>query len=499
MLNRRQFIAFGTAAAAASGTYAADDAVCDTAADVVDVLVVGAGAAGLAAARSAHECGASVLVLEAAAEPGGNTNRSAGFMNAVAAGAENDSASRHAAETLWSGEQRGQLELISTLTSNAGETARWLAEAGVRFQKELSQPYGGISCRAVRPTCGSGRGYIEALLANLRRAGVSILTSTRAVGIERLHREGLCCRVLVEDDAGRTRTITVRRGLVAANGGFSADKRLCALYEPRLAELAHMGAPELTGRFTQALFSVGAETTGMDYIGLGPASLTTGRFVGGACSVGRVIFVNKKGERFYPEDGLCDLLAEAVLQSPGQVMFSIFDEDAFEALLEDERRTLDEAQRAGDAITAPTLSELANLAGLPANAVELAVRTFNQAVEENRDPIGRSSKTLRHKVARAPFHLVRLKMAVQLTQGGLWIDERARMLDRNGNVIPGFFAAGEAAGGIHGTNRLEGNALAAAFTFGRIAGREAARTTPGFCGPCAGRRPHPPSSAAAAT
>lgn len=481
MMNRRQFIAFGSGSLvfASSRSAKAQPVFEGELPEEADVLVVGGGGAGLAAALSAAQAGAQVVLAEAEKSLGGNTLLSAGFMNAAdARSGQHDSPAEHEAQTLWAGELRNRPELVKVLCREAGATAEWLSRAGVRFLPKRQQPYGGIFRRAVRPAEGSGRGYVEPLTAAALEAGAQIFTGWRAVGVERIDKGGLRARASFQNDSGQQCSVLVRKAVVAATGGFSGNQRLCALYEPRLAELSSAGAACLQGDFTEALFRMGAETFGMDYIGLGPCSLSRGSVIHGACGIEHLIFVNKLGERFYPEDGLADLLAEAVLQSPDRVMFALFDDKSRPFLLEDELLALREAERCGDVLISDTLDELANLAGIPARTLEQTVHFFNQSVRTGSDPLGRNPETMRHTLDKPPFRLVRLKMGIQLTLGGLQIDARARLCDRSGAVIPGFFAAGEAAGGFHGTNRLEGNALSAAFTFGRIAGLEAAAAAP---------------------
>lgn len=481
MMNRRQFIAFGSGSLVFAQTLSAkaEDAFKGELPEQADVLVIGSGGAGLAAALSAAQGGARVVLVEAEKELGGNTLRSAGYMNVVADGhAENDSPAQHEAQTLWAGELRNRPDLVKVLCREAAETTAWLARAGVRFLPGRQQPYGAISCRAVRPTVGSGRGYVEPLTAAAQEAGVKIFSGWRAIGVHRIDAGGLRARVIFQNVQGRRRDILVRKAVVAATGGFSGNQHLCALYEPRLAELQTAGSASLQGDFTEALFRMGAETLGMDYIGLGPCSLSRGSYILGACGIEHLIFVNKLGERFYPEDGLADMLAEAVLQSPDRVMFALFDDKSRTFLLEDELHAQREAERCGDVIFSETLDALAYLAGIPARTLEQTVEHFNQAVRSGNDPFGRKAATMQHTIDKPPFRLVRLTMGIQLTLGGLQIDDRARLRDRLGAVIPGFFAAGEAVGGFHGINRLEGNALSAAFTFGRIAGLEAAAAAP---------------------
>lgn len=133
------------------------------------------------------------------------------------------------------------------------------------------------------------------------------------------------------------------------------------------------------------------------------------------------------------------------------------------------------ARKAGALYVGNTVEEIARAMGVPADALQATLDDYNKAVETKKDPFGRHEDMLVHTVAEPPFYAVRIVMARHHTMGGVRIDTQARVVDRRGNVIPGLYAAGEVTGGIHGTNRVGGNALADVFTFGRIAGESAAK------------------------
>ena len=110
--------------------------------------------------------------------------------------------------------------------------------------------------------------------------------------------------------------------------------------------------------------------------------------------------------------------------------------------------------------------------GVPADALKKTIDEYNKAVDTKVDPFGRNPNMLVNKIEKAPFYSGRIVMARHHTMGGVCINAKTQVLDRHGKVIPGLYAAGEITGGIHGTNRVGGNAIADVFTFGRIAGAE---------------------------
>ena len=129
----------------------------------------------------------------------------------------------------------------------------------------------------------------------------------------------------------------------------------------------------------------------------------------------------------------------------------------------------------GDAFKADTLDELAAKLQIPAENLKKAVEAYNKAVDEKKDPLGRDPKMLIHKIEKAPFYAGRLTMAVHHTMGGVAINSHAQVMDRHGQPIPGLYAAGEVSGGVHGTNRVGGNAVAEIFTIGKMAGENAVK------------------------
>ena len=134
--------------------------------------------------------------------------------------------------------------------------------------------------------------------------------------------------------------------------------------------------------------------------------------------------------------------------------------------------TIDELVKEGRAFKGETLEELAEQIGVNPDNLVKAVEEFNKAVDTGNDPFGRT--LFEHKIDTPPFYAAKRTPTVHHTMGGIQINTNAEVLDKEGNVIPGLYAAGEVTGGIHGANRLGGNALADVMTFGKIAGKNAA-------------------------
>lgn len=411
-IDRRTLLktAVSAGAAAAAPAVLAADANAVRWSEVHDVVIAGAGGAGLAAAVMAGSISKDVVVLEKTQDVGGNT-RLADAFNAVDPAVQKplgieDSPELHARQMLETGRWCADPKLVETVATGAPRALAWLKELGVRFEPGVYQVYGSLWPRTHSPSEPEGSGYIRPLLFKCRELGVSIRTGTKVLRVIRNGLEGPVLGVEAERMNGRRLFIRARRGVVVATGGFGANAELVGRFAPRLGHLRSTNLPGTTGDLIAPLEDIGAAAVGMDFFQLLPGSAEDGRFIG----------------------------------------------DAFEA---------------------NSIPELASLLQIPAEALVATVEAYNEAVETGHDPVGRRAVVLMHRIARRPFYGAKVTMCVNCTLGGIAITPRAEVLDRHGRVIPRLYAAGEVTGGVHGANYMGGNALSDVFTFGRIAGENA--------------------------
>lgn len=484
-LTRRFFL--GTApAAAAVGILGSTVATTAEAAikwdETYNVVVIGAGGAGLTAAVSAKEAGAKkVVVLEKMMFAGGNTIRAGGGFNAAIkadyekAGIK-DSPKLHAEQTLAAGDGRGDPVLVNQLTEKAPESVQWLKDHGVKFQDHIYQIYGGLYKRARNPLGPRGGAYIKALLEVCKKEDIPIMFNTRVVEIIR---EGnLSGRVLgvKVEQKGKTMYIRATNAVVAAAGGFAASDRLTGISDPRMEKLGTTNHPGATGDVLTDLIDIGAGTRGLDYIQCIPGGVPGEKYPPNLFThVDRFLFINLNGQRFIKEDARRDVLRDAMLDQPKAIAWTIVDADGFELQKNSKGPENEAALKAGTLYHADTIEDLAKKTGLPAKELKETIDTYNKAVDTKKDPLGRAETVLVNKIIKAPFYAGRVTMKRHHTMGGVIINKDAQVIDRHGNVIPGLYAAGEVTGGIHGTNRVGGNAMADIFTYGRIAGVNAAK------------------------
>lgn len=445
-----------------------------------DVVVIGAGAAGLTAAATAAEAGARAVVLEKEPCSGGNTAIGGGYFSVVnpearrPAGVE-DSLNLFYRQTIENGEGKSDPELARLLVTDALPAFTWLQSIGMRFRPDAVASFGTPLARTQRPVSHEGESYIQALSVYAGSRGVRILTrrkaeklliapSGRAAGVE-----------YSLPDSSRKR-IFASRGVVIASGGFGANPDMVREYAPEFSGLPTDNSPGATGDMIPAAVKAGAALRDMGEIeclpGTRPGGTLRGRLHGDAS---RYILVTKAGNRFIREDAPLTELVRKILPLLGRMAYLVIDDDGFRSYSLQIQEESVRAVETGDVIRADSIEELARGFGIPASALRQTIDTYNRGVEEGRDRLGKSPEKLRQKIIHPPFWGTYAPMAVHYTSGGIRIDTEARVIRESGSPIPGLFAAGEVTGGIHGASRLGGSGLTDAVVFGRIAGRNAAR------------------------
>ncbi|MGI5997945.1 MAG: flavocytochrome c [Lutispora sp.] len=450
-----------------------------------DVVVIGAGGAGLAAAVSAHQNGAKVLVLEKMPMVGGNTIISGAAYNAVdperqlAQGIE-DSIDKHYTQTYEGGDKLGKPELVRTLVEKAYPALEWLESMGMKFKDEIFTVLGALWPRSHKPEKPLGTGYIETYMDYINKYSndIEVMLNTRAT--ELIVENGRVVGVEAENNQN-TVIAKANNGVIIATGGFSANVQARNYYNkmwPDLTNLKTTNRPGITGDGMWMAEKIGANLIGMEQIQLLPMGEPgTGSLSGNIeQGVENRIFVNKDGNRFVDEGARRDVMTKALFQQEDNFMWVIVDKHSYPTgdTTNNFNETIDQLVEEGRAFKADTLEDLARQIEVdPANLIK-SVETFNMAVEKKiADPFGRT--LFEHKIDTPPFYAGPRVPTVHHTMGGIEINTKAQVLDKEGNIIPGLYAAGEVTGGIHGSNRLGGNAVPDTVVFGKIAGESAAK------------------------
>ena len=448
-----------------------------------DVVIIGGGGAGLAAAVAAHENGATVIVVEKMSRLGGNTILSGGAFNAVdpvrqeAQGIE-DSVEKHYTQTFEGGDKQGNPVLIQTLVENAYAGVQWLEAMGMKFNDQVFTVLGGMWPRAHKPSTPLGTGFISTYQAYIdANEGIEVLLDTEA--LELVIADGRVVGVKAESLVGDV-VLNANNGVILATGGFSANNEMLEKYNeiwPSLAGIKTTNHPGATGDGLVMAEKIGASLIGLSNIQLLPmGDPVTGSLSGNIeQGVENRIFVNKSGNRFVDEGARRDVMTKALFDQEDAWLWVVLDGKNYPTPEKKNNfnETIEELIAQGRAFKGDTLEELAAAIGVdPANLVK-AVEEFNAAVDSGKaDSFGRT--LFDTKIDTPPYYAGARVPTVHHTMGGVEINEYTQVLDTNGDIIPGLYAAGEVTGGIHGANRLGGNALADVTVFGRIAGESAA-------------------------
>jgi fumarate reductase flavoprotein subunit len=442
-----------------------------------DVVVIGGGNAGLASAVEASGKGAKVILIEKMAFLGGNSIRSGGAFNAVDPDRQKkqnieDSVDKHFQQTLDGGDKKGDPELVRTLVSGAPEALKWLESKGMKFDDKVFTVLGALWPRSHAATDPLGTGYIKTLKAAAEKGGVQILVDTRASQI--IKENGKVTGVVAEDASGARIRYNAKKGVVLATGGFAANKEMRQKYDPKLTpNFGTTNHPGATGDGIVMAQAIGADLVGMEYIQMLPlGDPRTGALDGWVgFNVEDYIYINKDGKRFVSEAERRDVMTQALLKQQDQLMFIVCDAHSMPTpqTKNSFNQTAEDCVKRGSAFSADTIEELAAKIGVDPAAFRKTVDEYNAGIDAKSDPLGK--KLLGQKLDKAPFYASPRIPTVHHTMGGVKINTKAQVIDLNGQIIPGLFAAGEVTGGIHGTNRLGGNALADTIVFGRIAGQ----------------------------
>lgn len=443
-----------------------------------DVIIVGAGGAGLAAGVSAFENGAkSVIILEKMPIIGGNTIRSGGAMNAVnpekqkKQGIE-DSIEKHTIQTWEGGNKVADKKLVETMTSNALDAVKWLEKYGLKWKEKIGSVIGSVWPRTNQAEDILGTGYINTLEKAFNKYGGKIYLETKAVKL--IEENGKIIGVIASDKNGNEIEFIGEKGVILATGGYAANFDMVKEYlsdgvyqkENLPKTLENTNHPGATGDGIKMAKEVNSQLIDMKHVQLLP--MPADRF-GPTINVDNVIFINKDGLRYVKEDGRRDEICLATFAQKDGQYYMINDSQ----IIPQDRKTtsgqnLDELIKKGTVIEAPTLKELAKEIGVPEKTLVKTINEFNEAVEKKSDSFGR--QIWGNKIEKGPFYATLRFPALHHTMGGVKINEQAQVIDTNNVPINGLYAAGEVTGGIHGANRLGGNAITDIIVFGRIAG-----------------------------
>ena len=438
-----------------------------------DVVIVGAGGAGLTAAVRATQAGAKVRVLEKMPFVGGNSLKASGGMNCAdtkfqaALDITDSGVPEFIEDTMNGGHGINDLALVTTMAENSAEAVEWLESIGAPLPK-VAATGGTVHKYLHSPEDGSpvGAYLIARLSEEAEKNGIEILLNTTATEIIM---EGGAAVGVKANDAEHDYTINAG-AVVLASGGFGANFDLMCAFNPSLANAVTTNHPGATGDGIRMAEAVGAATVDMEQIQLHPTVYqATSMLVSEKMRSLGAILVNQDGVRFTNDLATRDAVSNAELQQPGGYAWIIFDQN-----LVDNNKSAAQYIEQGMAVTGATYGELAAAMGVDAEAFVETMETWNQAVADGVDREFGRNNGMDADLSTAPFYAIQIAPGIHHTMGGVKIDTATRVIDTTGKPIPALYAAGEVTGGVHGGNRIGGNAVCDFVVFGRIAGANAA-------------------------
>ena len=440
-----------------------------------DIVIIGAGGAGMTAAIQARQAGATdVIILEKMPMVGGNTTRSTGGLNAAettyqAEKGVEDSIALFVEDTMKGGKELNNLELVTVMAENSAAAVDWVNEIGGDLS--VVGMFGGASVERIhRPTDTSAVGpmLVAALSNKVDELGIPVLLNTKA---ESIH----------VDENGKINGVTAVCGddemfisctaVVLATGGFGNNPEMIVKYNKDLEGFSTTNHPGATGDGIAMAEAVGAAFVDLEQIQTHPTvhPETSLMYTEGVRGNGAIL-INTLGRRFVNELETRDVVSSAILAQPDAYSWMLFDETVRQSL-----KAIESYITAGIVFEADTVEGLAEQIGVDPATMAETLTAYAAMVDAKADPdFGRPDTAMLSRLDTPKFYAAKCAPAVHHTMGGVKISTTAEVINTEDAPIPGLFAAGEITGGVHGANRLGGNAVTDIVVFGRIAGTSAA-------------------------
>ncbi|MEG0170264.1 MAG: flavocytochrome c [Anaerorhabdus sp.] len=446
-----------------------------------DVVIIGAGGAGMTAAITAANEGKSVIIIEKAPIVGGNTSRATGGMNAAAtkyqdeAGIE-DSVELFVEDTMKGGYDKNNKELVQTLAEQSASAIDFLDSIGAHLS-DVGKAGGASTNRSHRPVDEAGKilsvgSYLVPIFEQAAKDNnVTFYMETEATEI--LMNEGTA--VGVKASSADTDYTINAKAVILATGGFGGNLEMVESYKPELKGYVTTNASTITGDGIKMAEAVGANLVDMAEIQIHPTVVqSNGALITESLRGDGAILVNNEGNRFTNEVLTRDVVSANIIAEEGSAAWLIVDQKMF-----DDSNVIQGYVNKGYMLKGDTVADLAKVMEVDEAALQATLDNWVAMVKAGEDKdFGRDDlATVKYDLSTAPYYAVKIAPGVHHTMGGVEINTNTEVMNASGEVIPGLYAAGEVTGGVHGGNRLGGNAVADIIVFGRIAGQNAATYT----------------------
>ena len=438
-----------------------------------DVVVIGSGGTGLSAAIQANELGMKVAVLEKEEELGGNTNRASSGMNAAETNVQLhhgviDNVADFYRETYKDGGRLNDKDMLGYFVYHTAPAIDWLSDHGIKLD-DITVTGGMSKKRTHRPASMTPIGgfLVKSLLDVVAKEEIPVFNKTKVIKLRQAE-DGRVNGVEVNAD-GITKIINAK-AVILATGGFGASKEYIKRFRPDLESYKTTNQPGATGDGLMLAENVGAELMQMNLVQVHPTVQQDNPHVyliGEAVRGEGAILVNGEGKRFVNELNTRKIVSNEITALPEHSAYLVFDQG-----IRDRAKAIEFYDKVGLVVHGDTIEDLAKKINVDPSNLQQTVNTWNKAVEEHNDTEFNRTTGMDRGITKPGFFAIHIAPAIHYTMGGIHITPKTQVLDGNGDIIKGLFAAGEVAGGLHGNNRVGGNSIAETIVFGRQAGQQ---------------------------
>ena len=437
-----------------------------------DVIIVGSGGAGMTAAIEAKDAGMNPVILEKMPMAGGNTSKASAGLNASETSVEKaqgvtDSNDKFYEETLKGGGGTNDKELLRYFVDHSAAAVDWLAQNDIVLDNLTTT--GGMSVsRTHRPHDGSAVGayLVNGLEENISKRDIPVFVNSDVTKIN--EKDGKVSGVEVKIE-GETKQVD-SKAVVVTTGGFGANQKMIAKYRPDLKDYVTTNAAGSTGDGIEMISALGGALVDMDKIQIHPTVFQkTGYLVSESIRGEGAILVNKEGNRFFNEMDTRDKVSAAELKQDGKYAYAIFGEGT-----KDKVKAVDQYISKNMVVEADNVEELAKKLDIKPEELKATVTKWNKAVADKKDSEFGRTTGMTNDIS-GKVYAIKVAPGIHHTMAGVKINTQTQVLKEDGQPIKGLYAAGEVTGGLHGGNRIGGNAVADIIIFGRQAGQESAK------------------------
>lgn len=441
--------------------------------EAYDVIIVGAGGAGMSAAIQAKEEGKNPVIFEKMPVAGGNTMKASSGMNASETkfqkeeGIE-DSNDKFFEETLKGGHDTNDKDLLRYYVDHSASAIDWLDDMDIRLNNLTI--LGGMSeKRTHRPEDGSAVGeyLVYGLLRNVHEREIPVFVNSDVTEIQ--EKDGAVSGVKVTV-AGEEKEVA-SKAVVVTTGGYGANPEMLEKEKPELKGYVTTNQEGSTGDGIKMIEALGGQAVDMNQIQIHPTvQQDNGMLIGEAVRGEGGILVSQEGKRFVNELDTRDNVSAAIDGLEEKSAYLVFDEGVKERV-----KAINFYETQGFVKKSDTIEGLAKELDMDEATLVETMATWNTAVKDKKDEAFNRETGMDNGLEKASFYAIKIAPGIHYTMGGIKINANTEVVDKEGKAIPGLYAAGEVTGGLHGNNRIGGNSVGDIIVFGRHAGEESAK------------------------